>query len=397
MTYQGLLDLPPWQTVLATLAMTHLTIIAVTIYLHRAQAHRALHLHPAVAHVFRFWLWLTTGMVTRQWVAVHRKHHAHCETAQDPHSPQVLGLKTVFWRGAELYMAAGRNADDMVRYGHGTPDDWLERNVYSRFSWHGVGLMLVLDLLLFGVYGLTVWAVQMLWIPILAAGVVNGVGHYWGYRNFETTDAATNILPWGVLIGGEELHNNHHAFPSSARLSMRRWELDVGWLYIRSLSALRLARVKRVAPAPRFIEGKCTIDLDTLRALLVGRMHVVRRFSLDVLRPVTREALSSDAQDACGISPRRAARMLARTWSQLDESSRRRLEQLLAQSRELAVVYQFNERLHQIWERNAPSQEALLQQLQNWCHQAETTGIHALERFSRQLRGFALAGMPAGH
>ncbi len=397
MTYQGLLDLPPWQTVLATLAMTHLTIVAVTIYLHRAQAHRALHLHPAVAHVFRFWLWLTTGMVTRQWVAVHRKHHAHCETAQDPHSPQVLGLKTVFWRGAELYRSASKNADDVARYGHGTPDDWLERNVYSRFSWHGVGLLLVLDLLLFGVYGLTVWAVQMLWIPILAAGVVNGVGHYWGYRNFETTDAATNILPWGVLIGGEELHNNHHAFPSSARLSMRRWELDVGWLYIRSLSALRLARVKRVAPAPRFIEGKRTIDLDTLRALLVGRMHVVRRFSLDVLKPVTREALGSRAQTACGISPRRAARMLARTWSQLDESSRRRLEQLLAQSRELAVVYQFNERLHQIWERNAPSQEALLQQLQDWCHQAEATGIHALERFSRQLRGFALAGVPTGH
>jgi len=394
MTYQGLLDLPPWQVVLATLAMTHLTIIAVTLYLHRAQAHRALQLHPAVAHVLRFWLWLTTGMVTRQWVAVHRKHHAHCETEQDPHSPQVLGLRTVFWRGSELYMDAGKNADDMARYGHGTPDDWVERNVYSRFSWHGVALMLLVDLLLFGVYGLAVWAVQMLWIPVLAAGVINGVGHYWGYRNFETSDAATNILPWGVLIGGEELHNNHHAFPSSARLAARRWELDLGWLYIRLLSALRLARVKRLAPSPRFIEGKRTIDLDTLRALLVGRMHVVRRFSLDVLKPVTREALGSKAQPDCGISPRRAARMLAHTWSQLDENSRGRLEQLLAQSRELEVVYQFRERLQQIWERNAPSQEALLQQLQDWCHQAEATGIHALERFSRQLRGFALVGAP---
>jgi stearoyl-CoA desaturase (delta-9 desaturase) len=394
MTYQGLLDFSPWQVIVAILAMTHLTILAVTIYLHRAQAHRALHLHPALAHLFRFWLWLTTGMVTRQWVAVHRKHHAHCETSRDPHSPQVLGLRTVFWRGSELYMAAAKNADDLVRYGQGTPDDWLERNLYSRFSWYGIALMLVLDLLLFGVYGLAAWAVQMLWIPVLAAGVINGVGHSWGYRNFETPDAATNILPWGVLIGGEELHNNHHAFPSSARLAMRRWELDLGWLYIRLFSWLGLARVKRVAPWPRFIEGKRNVDLDTLRAFLIGRMHVVRRFSLDVLKPVTREALGSEVRN-CDISPRHAARMLARTWSQLDEHGRRNLEHLLTQSQQLAVVYQFRERLQQIWERNAPSQDALLQQLQDWCHQAEATGIQALERFSRQLRGMALVGAPA--
>jgi stearoyl-CoA desaturase (delta-9 desaturase) len=395
MSYQGLLDLAPWQIVTATLAMTHLTIVGVTLYLHRAQAHRALRLHPAVAHLFRFWLWLTTGMVTRQWVAVHRKHHAHCETERDPHSPQVVGIRTVLWRGAELYMAAAKRGDDVERYGHGTPDDWLERNLYTRFSWYGIGVMLVLDLLLFGIYGLTVWAVQMLWIPVLAAGVINGVGHYWGYRNFETPDASTNIVPWGILIGGEELHNNHHAFPSSARLSMRRWEFDLGWLYIRLLSWLRLARVKRLAPAPRFIEGKRNVDLDTLTALLVGRMHVIRRFSLDVLRPVTREALCMEGQP-CRMSARRAARMLAHTWTQLDEGGRCRLEQLLAQSRELQVVYQFRERLRQIWERNAPSQEALLMQLQDWCHQAEHTGIQALERFSRQLRGMALVGAQAG-
>jgi stearoyl-CoA desaturase (delta-9 desaturase) len=394
MSYQGLLELPPWQLVLATLAMTHLTIVGVTVYLHRAQAHRALQLHPAIAHLFRFWLWLTTGMVTRQWVAVHRKHHAHCETERDPHSPQILGIRTVLSRGAELYMAATKNAEDVTRYGHGTPDDWVERNLYTRFSWLGIALMLVLDLLLFGVYGLTVWAVQMLWIPLLAAGVINGIGHYWGYRNFETPDASTNISPWGILIGGEELHNNHHAFPSSARLSMRRWELDIGWLYIRLLSLLGLARVKRLAPAPRFVEGKQTVDLDTVRALLVGRMHVIRRFSLDVLKPVTRDVLCADGR-RCRTSARRASRMLARTWSQLDESGRRNLEQLLSQSRELRVVYQFREQLRQIWERNAPSQEALLQQLQDWCHQAEATGIQALERFSRQLRGMDLAAAPA--
>ena len=394
MSYQGLLDLTPWQVVLATLAMTHLTIVAVTVYLHRAQAHRALQLHPAVAHLFRFWLWLTTGMVTRQWVAVHRKHHAHCETERDPHSPQVLGIRTVFGRGAELYSAAAKNADDVARYGHGAPDDWLERNIYSRFSWHGLGVMLILDLLLFGVYGLTAWAVQMLWIPVLAAGVINGIGHYWGYRNFETPDASTNIVPWGILIGGEELHNNHHAFPSSARLSMRRWEFDIGWLYIRLLSWLGLARVKRVAPAPQFIEGKRNVDLDTLTALLVARMHVIRRFSLDVLKPVAHEVLCADRR-RCRMSTRRAARMLARTWGQLDETGRRNLEYLLAQSRELRVVYQFREQLRQIWERNAPSQEVLLRQLQDWCHQAEATGIQALEGFSRQLRGMALVGAPA--
>jgi stearoyl-CoA desaturase (delta-9 desaturase) len=256
MAYQGLLALSPWEVVLATLAMTHLTIVAVTVYLHRAQAHRALQLHPAVAHVFRFWLWLTTGMVTRQWVAVHRKHHAHCETSRDPHSPVVLGIRQVFWRGAELYMAAAKNPDDVARYGKGTPDDWLERHVYQRFSWYGVAVMLILDLLLFGVYGLTVWAVQMLWIPVLAAGVINGFGHHWGYRNFETSDASTNLSPWGILIGGEELHNNHHAFPSSARLSMRRLEFDIGWVYIRLLSWLRLARVKRVAPSPAVYRGQ---------------------------------------------------------------------------------------------------------------------------------------------
>jgi stearoyl-CoA desaturase (delta-9 desaturase) len=248
--------------VLITLALTHVTIVTVTVFLHRSQAHRALDLHPAVNHFFRFWLWLTTGMVTREWVAVHRRHHAKCETPEDPHSPQVLGLGKVMSEGAELYKAAADDGETLSRYGHGTPDDWLERNLYGRFTWHGVGLLLILDVLLFGVYGITMWAVQMLWIPFFAAGVINGVGHFWGYRNFETADAATNIVPWGILIGGEELHNNHHAFPSSARLSSKWWELDIGWFYIRLLGALGLARVKKVAPEPR-ADGDGVIDMDT--------------------------------------------------------------------------------------------------------------------------------------
>ena len=394
MSPYGVLDLPLWQVVLVTLVMTHITIAAVTIFLHRSQAHRALDLHPAVMHFFRFWLWLTTGMVTKEWVAVHRKHHGHCETPADPHSPRVFGLRRVFWQGVELYQAATKNRADIDRYGLGTPDDWLERNLYSRYSWQGCGLMLVLDLTLFGVYGLTVWAVQMLWIPVLAAGVINGVGHFWGYRNFESADASTNVVPWGILIGGEELHNNHHAFPSSARLSARWWEFDLGWFYIRLMSAVGLAKVKKLAPQPRFIEGKVSVDLETLKAVIVGRMHVIRRFSNEVLHPVSREELCRSERH-CRLLARRATQLLARESSRLDDKARLRLEQILAQSQQLRVVYQFREQLRQIWERKAPSQDDLLALLQDWCQQAEATGIHALERFSRNLRGLALVPTPA--
>jgi len=387
MTLYGLLDLPAWQVVLFTLVMTHITIVSVTVFLHRAQAHRALVLHPIPAHFFRFWLWLTTGMVTREWVAVHRKHHARCETEDDPHSPQVLGLRQVFGRGAELYSAAATDSAMVQRFGHGTPADWVERNLYSRFTWHGCALMLIIDLALFGVYGITAWAVQMLWIPVMAAGVINGVGHFWGYRNFDTPDAATNLVPWGVVIGGEELHNNHHAFPSSARLSMRWWELDIGWLYIRLLSMLGLARVKKLPPQATVLEDKQVIDMDTLKALLVARMHVIRRYSQDVLKPVTRAELCR-TEPHCRRMARRARKLLVR--ERLDDAARRNLEQILARSQQLQVVYQFREQLRQIWERNAPSQEALLKSLQDWCQQAEATGIQALERFSRNLRGLSL-------
>jgi stearoyl-CoA desaturase (delta-9 desaturase) len=387
MTLYGLLDLPAWQVALITLALTHITIVAVTLFLHRAQAHRALDLHPIAEHFFRFWLWLTTGMVTREWVAVHRKHHARCESDEDPHSPQVLGLRKVFWQGSELYSASAKDPELVARFGQGTPDDWLERRVYSRLTWQGCGLMLLIDVALFGVYGITAWAVQMLWIPVMAAGVINGVGHFWGYRNFDTPDASANVLPWGVVIGGEELHNNHHAFPASARLSMRRWEFDLGWLYIRLLSLLGLARVKKLPPQATVVEGKQIVDMDTLKALLVARMLVIRRYSQEVLKPVTRAELCR-SQRHCRRVARRARKLLVR--EQLDELSRQRLEQILAHSQRLKVVYQFREQLRQIWERNAASQEALLKSLQDWCQRAEATGIQALEGFSRNLRGLSL-------
>ena len=386
----GLLDLSWWQIALATLALTHVTIASVTIFLHRAQAHRALDLHPAISHFFRFWLWLTTGMVTKEWVSIHRKHHARCETAEDPHSPQVLGINEVLWRGSELYRNAAADPEIGERFGRGTPDDWLERHVYTPYSARGIVLMLAIDLLLFGVLGLTVWAVQMIWIPFWAAGVINGIGHYWGYRNYESPDAATNIVPWGIIIGGEELHNNHHAFPSSAKLSSKWWEFDIGWLYIRLLSAVGLARVKKVAPSPEIVVGKDKVDMDTLRAVIVARMHVLARYAHDVLMPVSRSELCK-SESSCRRLQRQAKKLLLKSESSLDAEARSRLRHILEQSQTLQTVYQYRQRLRDLWERTASSQEALLQSLQDWCKQAEQTGIQSLEDFARTLRGYTLA------
>ncbi len=387
--FNGLLDLSWWQLVLVTLAFTHVTIAAVTIYLHRAQAHRALDLHPAVAHFFRFWLWLTTGMVTAEWVAVHRRHHARCETPEDPHSPQVLGLRKVLLEGAELYQQAASDPALVERYSHGTPDDWVERNLYSRMRWQGVGLMLAIDFVLFGAAGVAIWAVQMIWIPWWAAGVINGVGHYYGYRNFASPDAATNIVPWGIVIGGEELHNNHHAFPSSAKLSSRPWEFDIGWLYIRALELAGLAHVRRVAPTPHLSASKTTVDLDTLKAVFTNRMHVLADYARDVIRPVSRlELCGEDA--ACRRLYRQTKRLLTREESRLDPASRERLAQLLQRSQTLAVVVDHRKRLQDLWDRTASSQEAMLQSLQDWCRQAEASGIRALAEFARSLRHYTL-------
>ncbi|NVK30233.1 MAG: fatty acid desaturase, partial [Gammaproteobacteria bacterium] len=279
MILDGILDLSGWQIVVWALISCHITLLGVTIYLHRAMAHRALDLHPAVSHFFRFWLWLTTGMVTVQWVAIHRKHHAHCETDEDPHSPQVLGLRRVFFQGAELYQDAAKRPEIMEKYGRGCPNDWLERTVYSRFPWLGISALLVIEFALMGMWGVSVFAVQMMCIPLLAAGVINGVGHYWGYRNYECNDAATNVSPWGIVIVGEELHNNHHAYPSSAKFALRPWEFDLGWMYIRALQAIGLAKVRRVAPAPTVDSAKSQIDIETVKALISSRLHVMQDYA----------------------------------------------------------------------------------------------------------------------
>ncbi len=386
----GLLDLSWWQLILVVLLLTHVTIVSVTVYLHRCQAHRALDLHPALAHFFRFWLWLTTGMVTREWVGVHRRHHARCETPEDPHSPQILGLNKVLWEGAELYRDATKREDLIERYAHGTPDDWIERHLYRRFSVVGVSIMLLIDVALFGVLGVAAWAVQMVWIPFFAAGVINGVGHYLGYRNFQSPDAATNIVPWGIVVGGEELHNNHHAFPSSAKFSARWWEFDIGWLYIRLFSLLGLARVRRVARKPAMDEAKGTIDMDTVKAVVVHRMYILANYAREVIKPVA-DAELCRSERHCRRLARQARRLLTRDEALMDARSRERLETLLSRSQVLAKVHRSRQQLQQVWDRTASSQEALLSALQQWCRDAEDSGIKSLQDFARSLRSYAPA------
>ncbi|MGH8397643.1 MAG: DesA family fatty acid desaturase [Gammaproteobacteria bacterium] len=385
----GLLGLPIWALFIIAPVFIHLTIVAVTLFLHRDQTHRGLELHSVVRHVFRFWLWLTTGMVTREWVAVHRKHHAHCETADDPHSPKVKGLLKVLLEGAELYREEANHPETVAKYGRGTVDDWMERHIYGRHPIVGVSLMLVIDVLLLGLPGITVWAVQMLAIPVLAAGVVNGVGHYSGYRNFECKDAATNVMPWGFIVGGEELHNNHHAFPSSAKFAQRPWEFDLGWSYIRVLDFFHLATVRRVAPEPVISATSSPVGMETVQAVILNRMHVLRHYSHDVIRPTVQ--MEKQATDVAHRSLfARARRLLTRDETLLDARSRVRLQRTLAQSPALQTVYEFRQRLQALWENNTLSNENLLQQFKEWCAQADIAGIATLREFSLRLRAYRL-------
>jgi stearoyl-CoA desaturase (delta-9 desaturase) len=386
----GLLNASWWQIVLFTLAVTHVTIAAVTVFLHRAQAHRALELGPVPSHFFRLWLWLTTGMVTRQWVAIHRKHHAKCETPDDPHSPQTRGLHTVLWRGAELYRAEAKVPETVKKYGHGTPDDWIERRLYSRFSWQGVALMLIVDVLLFGAIGATVWAVQMAWIPFWAAGVVNGLGHWWGYRNFEAADASTNLTPWGLIIGGEELHNNHHTYPTSAKFSVKRYEFDLGWGYIRALERLGWAKVRKTPPRLSLGAAKAQPDGKTLEALIANRYEVMARYATGVKDTVAAELAHLKAQGAQNTArwkPLLAAkRWLHRDDDKIPQQIRPQLDQALGASPQLAKLVAMREELRQLWTRTNVSAEHLVADLQVWCRRAEDSGIAVLQAFSRQLR-----------
>jgi stearoyl-CoA desaturase (delta-9 desaturase) len=386
--FSGIFDLPWWGHVLYALAVTHVTIAAVTVFLHRHQAHRALELHPAVSHFFRFWLWLTTGMVTREWAAIHRKHHARCETAEDPHSPQVLGIGKVLWQGAELYRKESANRETLEKFGHGTPDDWLERRLYTPHHILGVSLLLVVNFALFGFAGVTIWAVQMAWIPFFAAGVINGIGHYWGYRNFHPEDASRNIVPWGILIGGEELHNNHHAYPSSARLSSRWFEFDLGWLYIRTLEILRLARVKKVAARVKLGPAKAQCDLALLQAVITHRYEVLARYAGSLGRAYAAEKRRLGAALA-RVSRGEFRRLMLAEHAALNAADRARLEALLAGSKALATAYELRQELSAVWARSNASREQLVKQLEDWCARAEASGVAALQEFSLRLRCYA--------
>ncbi|KMN79890.1 fatty acid desaturase [Chromobacterium alkanivorans] len=385
----GVLDLPWWGYIVVALALTHVTIASVTIFLHRHQAHRALDLHPIPSHFFRFWLWLTTGMVTKQWAAIHRKHHAKCETADDPHSPQVLGIKKVLWEGAELYRGACKDQAIMDKFGHGTPDDWLERNVYTRHSAKGIVLMLIINLVLFGPAGLTIWAVQMIWIPFWAAGVINGIGHFWGYRNFENEDASTNIFPWGILVGGEELHNNHHTFGTSAKLSYKWYEFDIGWMYIRILEILGLAKVRKVAPRLAEDASRPQLDLEHLQAIISNRYAIASRYARE-LKEVYRSELDKINLPDCNKLSGKMKVWLKQDAKDTPETERLQLATLLEHSQVLATVYSMRQELTRLWERSTLSREQLLKELQDWCTRAEASGIAALQRFSMSLRQAAI-------
>lgn len=385
----GVLNLSLTGYLIAVLGVTQLTIASVTIYLHRNQSHRALTLHPIISHVFRFWLWLTTGMVTADWVAIHRKHHATTDREGDPHSPVVLGIKKVFWQGAELYRLARKNKDMIAQYSHGTPDDWLERHLYARHPSMGIGLLLLINLFFFGIPGLTIWAIQMLWIPLFAAGVINGLGHHWGYRNFECHDAATNIIPWGFWIGGEELHNNHHSFASSAKFSVRWWEFDIGWMYICILSFFGLAQVKKLPPKMARIDGKSIVDLDTVKAIVSNRFQVMTNYYKEVIKPLIKQEKKNHLRTKADKKLfQRAGQLLRRDDQLLCLKAKRKLHHLLAAREKLQLAYHYKLSLQNVWLKTASSQKELIESLQQWCRQAEESGLQGLKQFAQQLKGY---------
>ena len=389
--YTGLLDLPWWGYIAAALGLTHITIAAVTIYLHRHSAHRALDLHPIVSHFFRFWLWATTGMTTKAWTAIHRKHHAKCETVEDPHSPQIFGIRKLLLQGAELYRVEGAKKETLEHFGHGTPDDWLENHVYGVHDRIGIGSMLVIDTILFGPIGITIWAVQMMWIPFLAAGVINGIGHWWGYRNFQSEDASTNVVPWGILIGGEELHNNHHAYATSAKLSNRWYEFDIGWMYIRIFEILGLATVKKVAPKLKLVSAKTQCDFDTLQAVITHRYDVVTRYARSLRDTCAAELQALKARAASGnsVDGARLKRWLNIDAAALPEKELAERAQVISQSKVLSTVYTMRDELAGVWQRSTASKEQLVHTLEDWCHRADNSGIAPLQEFSRTLRCYA--------
>ena len=372
------------------IAVTQLTIFSVTLYLHRSQTHRAVDFHPALAHVFRLWAWLSTAMVTKEWVAIHRKHHARCETEDDPHSPMYKGIKTVFWRGVELYREARGMRGDIEQYGKGAPDDWIERHLYTPYATLGPTVLLFISFALFGFAGVAIWALQMAWIPFWAAGVVNGLGHWWGYRNFETTDTATNLTPWGVWIGGEELHNNHHAFPSSAKFALRKWEVDIGWVVIKGLEKVRLAKVLRVAPSLDVRPNIHVPDTDTMKALLAHRFQAMTDYQRNVLAPALREEARAAGAKLRALLPRHQRKGLVDDGRWLKPEAREQMRQWVAQRPRIRTLVEYRQKLASVLETRTSNAADALHNLQAWCREAEASGIRALQDYATRLKGYSL-------
>jgi stearoyl-CoA desaturase (delta-9 desaturase) len=381
----GVLNPSIWGYFLASFVMVQISMMAVTLYLHRDQAHRSIELNPLLRHFFRLWIWLSSGMVTREWVAIHRKHHAMVEREGDPHSPKIFGLSIVMLQGAELYRIESRNAETLEKYGRGCPDDWLERKLYARSHWLGIYSMLLIDVVLFGLPGITVFAIQMLAMPVFAAGVINGLGHAKGYRNFESDDTSTNLTPLAILVGGEELHNNHHAFPTSAKFSVRPWEFDIGWLYIRVLNALGLCKIRRLAPIPIRAASPRSVDIATLTAVLQNRMHVLRDYTRKVTLPVLRVEKRANRDNTL---LKRGRKLLVAGPILLDDAAKRKLAALLADNSALRTVHEYQRQLQNLWAQANVSNERLVKQLKEWCNRAEASGIDALHDFSANLRGY---------
>lgn len=388
MWFNGLLGLSVTQLILVTLGMTHITIVSVTLYLHRHSAHNSLDMHPALKHFFRFWLWLTTAQNTKEWTAIHRKHHAKCETAEDPHSPVVLGIKKVLLEGAELYESAA-TAENLERYGQRTPEDWVERKLYSRYRMLGITLMAVINLALFGVHGIWIWAVQMVWIPFWAAGVVNGVGHWMGYRNFECADNARNISPFGILVGGEELHNNHHTYPNSSKLSRRWYEVDIGWGYIRMFQLFGLAKPKGYRPIAHYVPGKQEVDVETVQAIANNRFDIMRQYRKRVTEPVLRQQKNL-MDDEIRPRYRKLKQLLSREVTLIKPREKETLETVLESNAVLRQIYEKSHELQALWRQRGLKPQDKLQALVEWCKEAESSGIRYLEEFAAHLRAYSL-------
>ncbi|TYT25892.1 acyl-CoA desaturase [Luteimonas viscosa] len=391
----GLLQWGFWPLAAYFLVATQLTILSVTLYLHRSQAHRGVDFHPMLAHFFRFWTWLTTSMITREWVAIHRKHHAKCETEEDPHSPMHKGIRTVFWQGVELYREARGMRADIEQYGKGAPSDWIERHLYTPHATLGPTLLLFISFALFGFAGIAIWAIQMAWIPFWAAGVVNGLGHWWGYRNFETTDTATNLTPWGVWIGGEELHNNHHAFPSSAKFALRKWEFDIGWAVIRGLETVKLAKVLRVAPALDVRPNIQVPDTDTMRALLAHRFQAMTDYQRNVLMPALREEAAIAGGKLRSLLPRQQRKALVDDGRWLKPEAREQMQQWISQRPRIHTLVEYRRRLAAVLEARSSNASDALHALQDWCREAEASGIRVLQEYSARLKGYSLQSVRA--